>query len=220
MTSEEAAHDLIDHWLPEAGISITARDGRLVLTPRAAVTAEIHAEVVSLKAQLLELLDDPFDQLTDADRRFMLGPRNWPAKRCPRCDRFMHARWCLEVVEPAPSIPFGKHRGKTLDQVPDDYLRWAIGNGVGGETFLAEATAWRSQRDNSRTPAGAIPSCPPRRPIPRSSTILFTTASRQSTADSLAAMQSFARSQTCYRARSPIWLPRSRRAATVIVPMP
>jgi hypothetical protein len=154
MTSKELACDLVDHRLPDAGISIAARDGHLVLTPRHAVTAEMHAEVVSLKFELLELLDaaepDPFDQLTDADRRYLLGPRNWPTERCPRCSRFIHSKWCLEIVEPAPTISFGKYRGKTLDQVPESYLRWAIGNGVGGEAFLAEAKAWRSQRDNPR----------------------------------------------------------------------
>ena len=170
MTPEEAAHDLVDHRLPEAGISIIAREGNLVLTPRAAITAELCAEVIGLKAVLLELLGDaepdPFDQLSEADRRFLLRPRNWPTERCPRCSRFRHSRWCLEIVEPAPKIPFGKHRGKTLDRVPDDYLRWAIGNGVGNETFLAEAKAWRSQRDNSRAPAGAGSSLTHGDPIP------------------------------------------------------
>ena len=64
----------------------------------------------------------------DEDIDYMIEPRRWPASRCPYCDGFLvHGDDCKALRDGwIPKLEFGKHRGRRLDQVPEDYLRWLL----------------------------------------------------------------------------------------------
>lgn len=53
------------------------------------------------------------------------------------------ARKATMPVEPVKSLPFGKHKDKTLDQVPTDYLEWVLGDTKNGGPKPAVAAGVR-----------------------------------------------------------------------------
>jgi hypothetical protein len=59
----------------------------------------------------------------DAD--YLASPRQYPTP-CPWCKgRLVHSTLCDELQRSwEPALPWGKHKGKALSDVPADYLRW------------------------------------------------------------------------------------------------
>jgi hypothetical protein len=57
--------------------------------------------------------------------RFLTGPRSYPSP-CPWCGgRLVHNHLCDDLrASLLPKMPFGKHKGKPLNAVPVDYLKW------------------------------------------------------------------------------------------------
>jgi hypothetical protein len=69
---------------------------------------------------------DWWEQIGDADRAYLLGPRKWP-RPCPWCGgRLVHNPLCL-TFSWEPVLSFGKHNGKRVSEVPIDYLAWLLG---------------------------------------------------------------------------------------------
>lgn len=66
-----------------------------------------------------------FDNIDPADYAYLTGPRNYPPP-CFTCGgRLIHSKVCAELqLADAPLVPFGKHKGKRLDEVPFTYLAW------------------------------------------------------------------------------------------------
>jgi hypothetical protein len=56
---------------------------------------------------------------------YLTGPRNYPPP-CAWCGgRLVHNPLCDELrASWQPTLPFGKHKGKSLPDVPVDYLEW------------------------------------------------------------------------------------------------
>lgn len=85
--------------------------------------------------------------LSDRDRDYLLGPRNYPAP-CPWCGgRLRHNRLCDALrASWGPLLPFGKHKGKPLPTVPRGYLEWLAGcaDGIGGD--LRDAIKFQLER--------------------------------------------------------------------------
>lgn len=73
---------------------------------------------------------DPFDDLTTADRMELLGPHRKPPL-CGFCGgRHRHNPKCVALTEGfLIRMPWGKHKGTPVAEVPHDYLRWLIGRG-------------------------------------------------------------------------------------------
>ena len=114
-----------------------------------------------------EVFDEPLweDQISDEDREYLLGPsvsnpptikelvarREWEEARypgpCPFCGgRNHHSKLCLELWESwQPTLPFGKHAGKWLSEVPKDYLRWLLRNSSSLDSELRTAIEERIQ---------------------------------------------------------------------------
>ena len=156
------AHDLLAE-LDRRGIAIEAHGDRLRYSPRSAVTPDLAHRMKAHKAALLAILagepwppdvtDDVnkwhWENITSADRDYLLGPRNWPAP-CPWCGgRSVHRPACNELRrEWVPIIPLGKHRGRRTDELPADYIDWILTRQVGSEAFRDELRRWR---ENDRT---------------------------------------------------------------------
>ena len=68
-----------------------------------------------------------WSQISEANRRYLLGPRNWPDP-CVWCGgRLCHSEMCNVLHEHwAPRLEFGKHKGQRIKDVPTDYLQWLI----------------------------------------------------------------------------------------------
>ncbi len=101
------------------------------------------------QAETKSSIDDKASQwhwqrISDEDRQYLLGPSlndppaqgelarrlQWVQRRhpepCPWCGgRLRHNPTCCALGW-EPTLPFGKHRGKPVSQVPNDYLRWLL----------------------------------------------------------------------------------------------
>ncbi len=90
--------------------------------------------------------------LTD-DYCFLTGPRRYPS-RCPWCGgRLVHNRRCDDLRSDwEPKMPFGKHKGRRVSEVPKDYLRWLIAHCARFEPDLRQAI---EDRLKSRLPSGS-----------------------------------------------------------------
>jgi uncharacterized protein (DUF3820 family) len=76
-----------------------------------------------------------WSQISEADWKYLTGPRNFPP-RCPWCHgHYMHSQACTELrASWEVKMPFGKHKGRSLSAVPVNYLEWLLGNrSVSGE---------------------------------------------------------------------------------------
>jgi hypothetical protein len=154
------AHDLLTE-LDRRGITLQAHGDRLRYSPRSAVTPDLAGRMKAHKAALLAILasepwepevsqdanDANWQAIRDADRKHLLGPRNWPAP-CSWCGgRLIHRAACNELrQEWVPIMPFGKHRGRRVDELPADYIDWILIKGVGDRGFLSDLRRWREAR--------------------------------------------------------------------------
>lgn len=154
------AHDLLAE-LKRLGVTVSARGDRLRYSPRSAVTPDMAKCMKAHKAAVLAILAgetwEPgiseeatlanWRAINDADRDFLLGPRNWPAP-CPWCGgRLVHRVVCDELRrEWVPTIPFGKHRGRRADELPNDYIDWILSKGAGSEGFRDELRRWQETK--------------------------------------------------------------------------
>ena len=82
--------------------------------------------------------------ITDADKAYLLGPREQPAP-CSWCGgRTRHGAMCAELHRSwEPVFPFGKHAGKGLSVVPDSYLQWLLHSGCSLDSELKQAITRR-----------------------------------------------------------------------------
>ena len=64
-------------------------------------------------------------QISPEDYSYLTAPRNYPLP-CPWCSgRLRHNRLCDVLRRSSqPTLPFGKHKGTPLSEVPSDYLEW------------------------------------------------------------------------------------------------
>jgi hypothetical protein len=74
---------------------------------------------------------DWWDHITDADREYLLGPRQYPPW-CFICGgRWHHSKACQELRDEwAPRMPWGKHKGRKVCELPRDYCRWLVQAGA------------------------------------------------------------------------------------------
>lgn len=151
------AHDLLAD-LDRRGINIEAHGDRLRYSPRSAVTPDLAGRMKALKAALLAILagetwepevshdanEANWQAISDADRDYLLGPRDWP-DLCPWCGgRLVHRAACDDLRRGwVPIIPFGKHRGRRADELPADYIAWILARDVGSEAFRDKLRRWR-----------------------------------------------------------------------------
>lgn len=150
-------------------VELVADGDALRYRPRCALTPDLAARLKAHKADLLTVLrprgapdgDDPgaalatlraavavesadtidwWQHILDEDRAYLLGPRDWP-QPCPWCGgRLRHNPLCVELrASWEPSLPFGKHKGKRLGDVPRDYLAWLLANGASLDAGLRAA---------------------------------------------------------------------------------
>jgi hypothetical protein len=71
-----------------------------------------------------------WDVISPACRAHLLSPRNYP-EPCVWCGgRLRHAAMCEEMHRDRTRLTFGKHRGKRIEDVPEDYLKWLRGSSV------------------------------------------------------------------------------------------
>lgn len=85
-----------------------------------------------------------WEGISSEARDHLLGPRERPAP-CPWCGgRTRHGALCVELrASWEPTLPFGKHRGKRLSDVPTDYLRWLLRNSHSLDSELRTAITER-----------------------------------------------------------------------------
>lgn len=83
--------------------------------------------------------DFEWGQLIDRDHAYLTAPRPTPDP-CPWCRRRLgHSPACIDLrLSWEIEMPFGKHKGRPLSQVPRDYLAWMLGKD-GLTTELMEA---------------------------------------------------------------------------------
>ncbi|TWU27569.1 putative quorum-sensing-regulated virulence factor [Bythopirellula polymerisocia] len=81
-----------------------------------------------------------WSQITDEDREYLCGPREYPPP-CPSCGGRLHHHPLCEELRASwePKMPFGKHKGKPLSQVPHDYLEWLLAKNKTVDTELRSA---------------------------------------------------------------------------------
>lgn len=74
--------------------------------------------------------EECWKQVTQQDYAYLNGPRSWPLP-CPWCGgRLRHSQACHELTKSwEPTMPFGKHKGRPISEVPKDYLYWLITRG-------------------------------------------------------------------------------------------
>ena len=142
-------------------IHIEAHGDWLRCSPKSAVTPDLVERMKAYKPELLVILaGEPWEPeachdynewcwqaISDADRDYLLGPRNWPDP-CPWCGgRMVHGAACNELRrEWVPILPFGKHRGRRADDLPADYIDWILTREVGSEGFRDELRRWRETK--------------------------------------------------------------------------
>lgn len=101
--------------------------------------------------------DDLWGSIDVSDRAYLSQPRNFPTERCAWCQRYLHSpfvvitpqdlelpnkrkqaahlaalklrggkagcvTWCWKLT-----MPFGKHKGEYIEDVPKSYLVWFYG---------------------------------------------------------------------------------------------
>jgi len=78
-----------------------------------------------------------WQNITDRDWQYLTGPREHP-QPCPWCGgRFRHNPLCDDLHRSwEPVLPFGKHRGRRVSEIPTDYLRWLLANSTGLDVDL------------------------------------------------------------------------------------
>ena len=83
--------------------------------------------------------DFEWEQLSDHDHAYLTAPRP-TLDPCPWCRRRLnHSPACIDLrLSWEVEMPFGKHKGRPLSQVPRDYLTWMLGKD-GITTELREA---------------------------------------------------------------------------------
>jgi uncharacterized protein (DUF3820 family) len=83
--------------------------------------------------------DFEWGQLIDRDLAYLAAPRPI-LDPCPWCRRRLgHSPACIDLrLSWEIEMPFGKHKGRPLSQVPRDYLAWMLGKD-GLTTELREA---------------------------------------------------------------------------------
>jgi len=65
--------------------------------------------------------------LREGERRYLLGPRDWPRDRCAWCGGFLiHSEMCRALRDSWNTMPFGKHKGEPLRKVESTYLAWVL----------------------------------------------------------------------------------------------
>jgi hypothetical protein len=81
-----------------------------------------------------------WQNISDEDRAHLLGPRNWP-KPCAWCGgRVAHSPACKELRKGWElKMPFGKHKGVALSDVPSHYLQRLVWFNVKMSNELREA---------------------------------------------------------------------------------
>lgn len=158
----EQAADLLSR-LQSKGLSIEARDDDLVVRPADLLTDELAQEIRGLKPEIVYFLtgnvleqvtdgqgpalgvEDYWPDLRESDRRYLTGPRDWPAAACPWCCRWLsHTEGCL-AAEP-PVLNFGKHKGRSLDQIPESYIQWLLESEAGDAPWRSELDRWLAAR--------------------------------------------------------------------------
>lgn len=84
-----------------------------------------------------------WQHIDDADRRYLCGPRDWPAP-CPWCGgHLVHRPACDDLRrEWVPEMPFGKHRGQRIDELPRTYVEWVLARGIGADDFRRQLVQW------------------------------------------------------------------------------
>jgi hypothetical protein len=132
--------------LHSRGVAIGTQDGLIWYEPKSSVDADLLERIRLHKAALLtaltaDLVDSQragdisaeanefyWRQIEPAERQYLLGARHWP-EACPWCGgRQHHSTMCDELHERwAIRLNFGKHKGKRIQDVPRDYLRWLLG---------------------------------------------------------------------------------------------
>lgn len=115
----------------------------------------------------LDLADLPRDEdgridwwlvLDDDERRDLSTPTpESRRRRCPWCNRrASHAAWCVEMRREWGRMKIGKtHRGKILEDVPEDYLAWLLQYCVGSSDdrrMWLEELQGRDRGHEYRTP--------------------------------------------------------------------
>lgn len=86
------------------------------------LTADIEADI---EADLEAGWYDPFDHITGADRAYMNRPLPQPCVWCG--GRHRHNPLCAALCDEwQVRMPFGKHKGQRVADVPKDYLRFLI----------------------------------------------------------------------------------------------
>lgn len=77
-----------------------------------------------------------WSNISERDRDYLTAPRSYP-QPCPWCGGIYHHHRLCDALRASweLSLPFGKHKGIPLSQVPRDYLEWLVscGDGINGE---------------------------------------------------------------------------------------
>lgn len=75
-------------------------------------------------------LFDWFDLIGDAEREYLLARHRYP-ERCGFCGgHYKHNPRCVALCDEwAVKMPFGKHKGLRVADVPPNYLRWLLVSG-------------------------------------------------------------------------------------------
>ncbi len=159
--------------LARLGIRIEADGDRLRYWPRSAVTPDLFGRMKAFKLELLSISrhnreatavartvcelpqqsdasdfidanDWYWENIDEADRERLLGPRNWPSP-CAWCGgRTVHSAACDELRRGwIPVFSFGKYRGRRADTVPRQYIDWVLRKKVGDDEFRSDLRRWR-----------------------------------------------------------------------------
>ena len=98
-----------------------------LITPSPGATSDWPRAARIIGRVLLETEEKAqwWSQISDIDRNYLLGSRNWP-ERCFWCSGHQHHDpLCDELRESwQPALPWGKSKGRPPSQVPPRYLAW------------------------------------------------------------------------------------------------
>jgi hypothetical protein len=149
------------HWGPawlhvEPAKSLQIKEPPAV-TVDSVATAEANPEVPAVVDRTADEVDNPFPapefaeyselcwaEIYPHDSRYLTAARSWPSP-CPWCrGRLHHHPACDELrAESEPKMPFGKHKGRRVSQVPEDYLQWVLKHCTGIDDELRQAIEQR-----------------------------------------------------------------------------